>query len=112
MSARGAWDHRQSDSDVAEHRHTVLIHLIALADEPGRTEQVTAHELAREYPELPVDRWLGVLRAMGRPQHAGDTARSLYPVDLGGDRGPTHAAYALAPAGWVSARRLTAGAVA
>lgn len=105
------WDHQQTDSDVAEHRPTVLLHLVALADQPGVPEHVTAADLAREHPELPEDRWLAVLVRLARPNRRTGKA-SLYSVRLGGDAGPTRTVYALAPSGWVAARRLTAGAAA
>lgn len=84
---------------LAEHRTTVLLHLAALADRPG-PQQVTAADLAAEHPELDEQDWLGVLQGMARLGHAGETARLLYRVD-------DSDAYALAPAGWTAAKRLT-----
>lgn len=88
---------------TAEHRVAVLV---ALAEREGR-QVVTADWMAREDRSLSPDGWLGVLRAMARPD--GDGHRLVYPVDL--SISPHLVEYGLAPAGWTAARRLTAGAV-
>lgn len=88
---------------TAEHRVAVLV---ALAEREGR-QVVTADWMAREDRSLSPDGWLGVLRAMARPDVDGH--RLLYPVDLALD--PHAVEYAVGPAGWLALRRLTAGAV-
>ncbi len=96
-------------SDVAGHRSTVLVHLAGRSTLPG-PQVVTAEVMATACPELSVERWARVLDGMcqpGMPRMVDDAqvpgARLLHPVGDG---------YALAPAGWAAAQRLTVGGAA
>lgn len=110
MSARSPWTHRQVESDLAEHRGTVLVHLVGITRGP---QVCAATSLAALRPELSADRWAAVLERMTRmgedrrSPHTGLSirpARLLHPVDRGQDP-----QYALTSDGWAAARRLTGG---
>jgi len=90
--------------DDSGRRTTVLAYLAGRGTLPG-PQSVDAATLARLHPELGPIGWERVLVEMTRPAMPVDGrpgARLLYRV-------PNTSAYALAPAGWEAARRLTAG---